>query len=391
MARKWRMFLLLLSAFTAVGITYHSLSLTYISDVFFTLPLSQTDAPINKLCGGHYQTRQMIAITHVSADAKGRIYVAGFKDKKPRLVVISPNGGIEEAFYICLKSGGYLNFCGPIAVSPSGNNIWVVCIHIDPIRNWWEERIVVYGKQKEIVAEWQHIGEDIDFLWTSGEDAAYGVTVDRIVYSFKIGRAEPYQFSIPFYFPFFKDGKFWFIEPLEHITKVLGKHENGKGWVGIVTYTQNEETKLVRKIKFPFAGSIHWIDGQGNLYIYRWGHYSIRLPNFLTAIPFLIRILKAFGISEGVLKPIPPKILIFSPKGKLLDVIPLFVVVRPRKGEKLRYGQLVKVDETGIYLEVERVSEPREYRIVRIVKKPRWKVWWERLMKGNALYSKVCW
>ena len=30
------------------------------------------------------------------------------------------------------------------------------------------------------------------------------------------------------------------------------------------------------------------------------------------------------------------------------------------RGENLEYGQLVKVDEKGIYLEVEKVNEPRE-------------------------------
>ena len=54
-------------------------------------------------------------------------------------------------------------------------------------------------------------------------------------------------------------------------------------------------------------------------------------------------------------------------------------VLRPRRGENLEYGQLVKVDEKGIFLEVEKVNEPREYRIVRIVKKRRWQVWWETL------------
>jgi len=40
---------------------------------------------------------------------------------------------------------------------------------------------------------------------------------------------------------------------------------------------------------------------------------------------------------------------------------------------------LVKVDDKGIYWEVGKVNEPREYRIVRIVKKRRWQIWWDAL------------
>lgn len=382
MTRKWRMFLALLLAFTVVGITYCSLSPTYTGEVFFTLSLSQTDTPINELRGGHYKTRLMKAITYVSADLKGCIYIAGFKDKKPRLVIIGPKGNVEGALYIRFKDGEHPNFVGPIAASPYGNHIWIVCDLINPIKDWWEKRIIVYTKRGEIVAEWKHIGEDIDFLWVSENDMAYGITDDRIVYSLKIGQSKPSEFLIPFCCPFLKDGKFWFIEPLESITKVLGKREYIKGWMGVVTWSQNEGVKF-EGIKLPVGGSIHWIDEEGNFYIYRWGHYSVCLPNFLAKIPFLVRILKTFGVSEDVLKPISPKIFIFSSNGKQLDVAHLPSIIQPRKGEQLEYGQLVKADKTGIYLEVLSVSEgkPKEYRIVRILKKPRWKVWWERFKR----------
>jgi len=52
-----------------------------------------------------------------------------------------------------------------------------------------------------------------------------------------------------------------------------------------------------------------------------------------------------------------------------LEAIPLSHVIRPKRGEKLEYGELVKVDDKGIYWEVEKVNESKEYRIVRIVKK----------------------
>lgn len=382
MARKLRMFLVLLLVFTAVGITYRSLNPTYIGEVFFILSLSQTNAPISELRGGYYTTRLMRAITYVSADVKGHIYIAGFKDKKPRLVIIDPNGNIERTFYIHFKDGKHPNFVGPIAVSPYGDHIWIFCGFINPIKDWWEKRIIVYRKQGEIVAEWKYMGGDVDFLWVSGNDTAYGITDDRIVYSLKIGQSKPCEFSIPFCCPFLKDGKFWFIEPLEYIAKVLGKHEYIKGWMGVVTWSQNEGVKF-EEIKLPLGGSIHWIDEKGNFYIYHWGHYSVRFPSFLTKIPFLVRILKAFGMSEDVLKPISPKILIFSPMGKLLGVVHLTSVIQPKRGEKLEYGQLIKADKRGIYLEVLSVSEgkPKEYRIIRIVKKSRWKVWWERLKR----------
>ena len=54
-----------------------------------------------------------------------------------------------------------------------------------------------------------------------------------------------------------------------------------------------------------------------------------------------------------------------------MEAIPLSHVIRPKRGEKLEYGELVKVDDKGIYWEVEKVNEPKEYRIVRIVKKRR--------------------
>jgi hypothetical protein len=72
-------------------------------------------------------------------------------------------------------------------------------------------------------------------------------------------------------------------------------------------------------------------------------------------------------------------IRVFSPRGELKEVIYLWQIIRPQRGEKLKYGQLVKVDEKGIYWEVGKVNEPREYRIVRLVKKRRWQVWLDAL------------
>ncbi|MDW8026738.1 MAG: hypothetical protein RMK18_12900, partial [Armatimonadota bacterium] len=99
---------------------------------------------------------------------------------------------------------------------------------------------------------------------------------------------------------------------------------------------------------------------------------------------------------------------IFSSSGGILDMIPITLLIK-QPGDKIkvekvnplrddgimyfweqtRYGQIVKIDERGIYLEVlfgsgwdaSSLRKPREYWIVRIVKKPRWKVWWERLTK----------
>ncbi|MDW8026733.1 MAG: hypothetical protein RMK18_12870, partial [Armatimonadota bacterium] len=75
-----------------------------------------------------------------------------------------------------------------------------------------------------------------------------------------------------------------------------------------------------------------------------------------------------------------------SNKGEILDLIPLSPLLKSGRKEVLLYGlQIVKIDEIGIYMEVivaeEKTNIPKEYRIVRIVKKPRWKVWWERFKR----------
>ncbi|MCS3921099.1 hypothetical protein Q2T83_01685 [Fervidibacter sacchari] len=57
----------------------------------------------------------------------------------------------------------------------------------------------------------------------------------------------------------------------------------------------------------------------------------------------------ALGLSDRLIKKPQKTVLIFSPKGEILEAIPLSHVIRPKRGEKLEYGELVKVDDKGIY------------------------------------------
>ena len=52
----------------------------------------------------------------------------------------------------------------------------------------------------------------------------------------------------------------------------------------------------------------------------------------------------------------------------MLSNPPKFTIMKENRPKQRR--QLVKVDEKGIYLEVEKVNEPREYRIVRDAQDP---------------------
>ena len=331
-------------------------------------------------------------------DAQKHIYILGRKEGKTKILVLNQQGRIERIITPRLKGGHFLKECALFSVSPSGNHIWTVK---------WEggsvHRITVHDREGEYKADWLISGSaTVQMLInTYSEHGAYVVSSDVAVFRFEIGVKEPQEFQSPllFFLPiFFRDGRYWGTEELnlliQQISKLGSKKQISKpeikgGLFGVATWSPKEGVQLVSATGFPRRMNIQWIDEQGNFYDYVWGHRSIHLPSFLKQFPFLVRVLKAFGISEDVSKPIPPKILIFSPDGKLLDVVPLYTIntiIRPKRGEKLRYGQLVKVDETGIYLEVVRVNETkewfvREYRIVKIVKKPRWKVWWERLIK----------
>ena len=390
---KKRKFIAFTVISTLTGIIIYGHSSIHLVEPFFSVLLSHPEAPIERLHGKQYDPLRATRVyAPVALDAKKRIYIAGSKGGKTQVLVLNRQGEIERIFTPRLKGGRFSRWCALFSVSPSGNRIWTV---------EWEKvgihRITVHDRYGKPEAEWLISGyATVELLINAySEYGAYLFASDVACFRFEIGKKEPQEFKIPenfrpLYPIFFRDGRYWGMSELDWLIQRIGasefkkqmaKSETQKDSYGIVTWSPQEGLQLVSAIGFPRRMNIQWIDEKGNFYDYLWGHHFIHLPSFLTKIPVLVRILKAFGIYEGAVKPIPPKILIFSPKGKLLDVVPLFAVIRPKEGEKLEYGQLVKVDETGIYLEVERVSEPREYRIVKIVKKPRWRVWWEKLTK----------
>ncbi len=352
MARR-RKLLLLMAPIAIVGAICYSFIPTYYGENFFTILLSHPNAPINKLLGTHLQKRFIVPITYVSADEKGNIYILGAKDGQPRLIVINQEGAVEKIIAIRLKDKRIPKFLDYVAVSPSGNRIWVLCGYL-PL----DKRIIVYGKQGEIIAEWQHSGDyDICFLFASGEDSVYAVAEhENVVFLYTIGQQQFRRFVIPCYSPFFKDGRFWFAGPLKVIMRDLRlkEREYEKDWIGIATWTPEEGGRLFKQFRsiFGLFETIDWVDEKGNFYFRR---------------------------SASMERGRPRYFLIVSPEGQLLETISVRAAVRPDREEKLEYGQLVKVDKTGIYLEVLKYNEPKEYRIVRIVKKPRWKVWWEKI------------
>ena len=229
-------------------------------------------------------------------------------------------------------------------------------------------------------------GSDTHWLINAySEKNAYGVYYKNnlICLRFTIEKKVPQEFQLPplFWPIFFHNGKFWWIGQHNDVTCKKRK-DNENTWI-LATWTPEKGFRLVAKFKypsFPKVASIQWIDRSGNLYcfIYDWDWLPHPIVNLLSKIKPLRNLLTALNIPLKSSKPVKV-LVVLSQRGKVLDRIVLSSVLRPRRGENLEYGQLVKVDEKGIYLEVEKVNEPREYRIVRIVKKRRWQVWWETL------------
>ncbi|MDW8026642.1 MAG: hypothetical protein RMK18_12375, partial [Armatimonadota bacterium] len=214
---------------------------------------------------------------------------------------------------------------------------------------------------------------------------------------------------------FYHDGKYWHSDTLDVLIELLPEQQResikahivgvdpAKLWC-IVSWTHNNRFRLEKIIPVNkrMTAMIHGIDRDGNFYVIGFelfkGYFDFLL-NFLFKFKPLAKGMQYFGICDPKKRRIKA-IKIFSSDGGILDVIPItFLIKQPGdeiekvpmfKDEEIRYfwkrshyGQIVKIDETGIYLEVVFGSwhEPREYRIVRIEKKQRWKVWWERLTK----------
>ena len=353
----------------------------YIVDPFFSLPLSVPEAPINKLLYMHYALSSHVIRTPVALDAKGRFYIVGRKNGKIRVIVLNPAGRIERIITPRLKDGRFLRLCFHISVSPSGECIWTIEDEVIP-------RVTVHGRNGRAKVSWLVNEHAINYyrIYAYAEDSAYIVQGDGGLFClrFMIGQYKPQKFEMPIsLFPiFFHNGKFWQIKDIDNLAQQFSKSgiKGQKLYSWVISWTPEEGARLVRRIlvQSPTIKHIKWIDEQGNFYAYAY------LPtyhplSFLMEIDLIKRFLQAVGISDILRGRQVKSIQVFSSEGRLLDTIILPSIIRPKRGEELKYGQLIKADEKGIYLEVEKVNEPREYRIVRIVKKRRWQVWWDAL------------
>ncbi|MEZ8218365.1 hypothetical protein B0813_001902 [Candidatus Fervidibacteria bacterium JGI MDM2 SSWTFF-3-K9] len=381
-------------------IVIYGCSFTYSVEPFFSIPLSHPEAPIDELCGVIWHPIRCIhSLTPVALDAKGRIYILGLKKGRSKVLVLNREGKIERTITPYLKNNHPLGRRSPfLSVSPSGNFIWTVKEEgIDVYR------VTVHDRNGEAKMEWLVRDCDVEHhiaFNAYSEDGAYLVSNVIEIICFRLGRKEPQRIKLsenfhPPYPIFFHKGKYWgitemkwLIPKMEHL-KFKGQiemSEIGEDSHGIVTWSPKEGMRLLSVIRLPIAGAIlQWIDERGNFYDTRYGHTSLydSLPSWAKEGIWgerIVKILKALRLYDRFRKlKQGVTVRIFSPRGELKEVIRLWHVIRPKRGEKLEYGALVKVDDKGIYWEVGKVNEPREYRIVRIVKKRRWQVWWDAL------------
>ncbi|MCS7192855.1 MAG: hypothetical protein NZ937_07740 [Armatimonadetes bacterium] len=407
-------------AFVAIIINYAHQSV-YCTYTFFRLPLT-SKAPIDELIPVHYALSSYMAATPVARDAKGNLYIAGKKNSKVRILVLNPEGNIISLITPRAKDGQFLRTC-LFSVSPSGNRIWT----ISPAKNGFE-RVILHDASGKAKQEWVIGGESYSHLLLNAysEEGAYLAT-DESFFNFIIGQNyQKFPRSPLMLFP--HDGKYWSVVGLKWLVENLPKHQkklvqrqlinagiSGKdltGFWGIVSWTHKDGFRLKDILPPDKARSamIHGIDQDGNFYVI--GFRPIKGPlDFLLNLLFKFKPLATgmqyVGISDPKKRRIEV-IEIFSSSGGILDMIPITLLIK-QPGDKIkvekvnplrddgimyfweqtRYGQIVKIDERGIYLEVlfgsgwdaSSLRKPREYWIVRIVKKPRWKVWWERLTK----------
>lgn len=379
-----------------VGIVYAHGSIYSVSP-FITLSLSDPTAPINELFNMHYALSSYVARTPVAVDAKGYFYIVGGKDSKVQILVLNPKGKIERIITPRLKDSSPLEYCPLISVSPSGKRIWTITPTFPKL---FTHRVIVHDQNGIAEMDWiVKGGSTIHWLINAySEESAYGVVggADYLILRFVVGQKQPQEYQAPFFPLFFHNGKYWTIMEFDELMKYIPGLGDLvlKNWIeqtetervrGVVTWSPEEGYRLIKTFPSPVKFfNIHGIDQQGNFYYFR-GLPLIKTPmdyllSFLFKINPLAKAMQAFGIHELSGQNVIV-LQILSTNGKILDTIIIPAVIRPARGEELKYGQLVKADETGIYLEVERVSEPKEYRIVKIVKKRRLQVWLERLMK----------
>lgn len=386
------------SIFMSLGFTIYAYSPAYFAEPFLSIPLSDPQAPINDIFYMHYPHRAVLVRAPNTVDGQGRIYIVGSKNGRVRVVVVNKQGKIKRVITPRLKDGRFLERCPHISVSPSGNRIWT--IEWDRNIKGVVHRITVHDRNGKAIMDWLISGHPSVYwqLTVHSENAAFVLVCDPpIGFCFIIGQEKPQQFKVPeFTFcPFFHNDRYWYIGYMEELSRYLRiylrknkiKDNQKKQWLGIMTWMPFGEAQIVaqfEKKRFEEKGFeypiIHWIDENGNFYCYFGKSLKNPIWTFLTKIKIFEKILQILGFSDHFVK-LSKTITIFSSKGRVLETIPPPAVIVPAKGEELQYGHLVKADRTGIYLEVERVNEPREYRIVRIVKKRRWQVWWERLIQ----------
>lgn len=402
--------IILVAIIMLVSFAVYSFIPIYVAEPFFHISLTHPEAPIDEIRGGHYPFPGIFVRTPVRVDREGRIYILGRKGSKVQVVVVNKLGRIERIITPRWKDGRFLQWGFHISVSPSGNRFWTLewdKAEWDRAKNF-VHRVTVHDYEGKAIMDWIISGYGMDYWYLTAysEDTAFALSPSTL-FRFTVGRQRPDYLKIPRFFEtcrlFFHDGKYVLIGDTGELSRYLGVHKTeGKTikpdmkelQLSIIKWTPERGAQLVSKFKssFGYPWNIQWIDERGNFYDRRHGHSTIRLSSFLTKIAVLDKIVRALGISNFHVLRVIESLVIFSQKGKLLAVISFPSIIRPKKGEKLEYGQLVKVDKTGIYLEVERVSEPREYRIVRIVKKRRWQVWWEwflNVVKSTADSDKL--
>lgn len=356
--KRWAKIVLLVIAIS--GFVIYAGLPTYVAEPFFSIPLFQPDSVINELFFNHYQMRSYVARTLVTVDVSGRIYILGGKNRKVRLVVVDQNGRIQGSPFLQLKDGRFLEAEGLrlFAVSPSGNQIWTIYAEKEG------RKIVVHNRDGRAKIEWdikrvmpENVHVIIWDFYAYGEDSAYAVSPYPEVFRFTIGQGKPQRFEMPFEIVYFKDGWFWSSGPLNYLRVRMGypKQEELKDWGGIAKWTPEKGARIILQLR-GVSESLLWIDEEGNFYV----EVNGGLNRSGTGVRYRV----------------------FSPDGKLLEEIALSTVIGRRREERLSVGQLVKVDRAGIYVEIEKVNEPREYRIVKIVKKRRWQVWWEKLKEA---------
>lgn len=394
---KRRKFIFLVTISTLICVIIYINNSIYSVESFFSIIL-HPKAPIDRIHGKIYDpVRWTFPYAMIALYTKGRIYLMGSKKWITRILVINQQGKIERIITPYLKNGRFLEAGHLFTVSPSGNHIWTVEKENDAIRVTLHD---ISGKPEKdwLIRENYNIDHSLINSYSEYKAYFYGSAEDCLYFE---KNQKPKKFKIPEFGPvFFHKGRYWgtiYIKLTEiaEIKKQLKKMQTRRELFCIITWSPEEGVRLFPKL-LPVKMNIQWIDEKGNFYDY----WRLRNP-FWTLLdkPRIRRILQTLGFSDHLFNLLDfldfrlrkEAIRIFSPEGELLEVIVLPALPRPSSKEKFKYGQLIKVNAKGIYMEVVQVNkekeyEVKEYHIVRIVKKKRWQVWWEKLTRKSNLF-----